>query len=119
WGSLPRTLLGQRLAPLMLMAVTAITIGVLIFNSALWPFAFAVEGAIGLMYRRRVRDLLEGVERPEKELLLLSQILERIEKEKFQSARLVALQRSLTVDRLAVSKQITRLARLTNALNWR
>jgi hypothetical protein len=119
WARCSRSLPRGKLVPILLFAASIITVGVLFFDFNLWPIAFAVEGAIGMIYRRRVRELLEGVERPETELLLLSQILARLEKEHFKCPKLAELQRALTVHGRPASRQIAGLARLTNALNWR
>lgn len=119
WASSPRSLPAAPPLRLLMIVLSLATIGVLLYESSFWPLMFAIEGAVGMIYRRRVAALLEGVERPSKELRLLSHVLGRIETESFRSTKLVALQHSLMIDGIAASGQIARLARLTNALDWR
>ena len=116
WGRSERVL-NNRTMRIALPVLASITIP-LLFTS-FWPYILAVDAAVGLFYRRRVRSVMEAVERPEKELSLLAQILARIEREQFTSPRLVALRRALDTDGLPPSRQIGRLARMMDMLNWR
>jgi hypothetical protein len=84
----------------------------------LWWLALGVEAAIGLLYRARVRKVLEGLNHPDRELKLLSLILARIERERFNCAKLTALRRALDTGDVAASLQIKRFTRLMNTLNW-
>ena len=84
----------------------------------LWWLALGIEAAIGLMYRARVRKVIEGLSHPDRELKLLSLILARIEQERFKCAKLTALRRALETDGVAASQQIKRFTRLMNTLNW-
>src|SRR5262245_28837698 len=54
----------------------------------LWWLALGIEAVIGLVYRPRVRKVLEGLSHPDRELKLLSLILARIEQERFKCAKL-------------------------------
>ena len=116
WGSAPR-ILGNPTLRAILPLLAVVTVASLF--TPYWPWTLALDGAIGLFYRKRVREVMELVERPEKELSLLSQMLGRIEREQFTSARLVSLRRALDADGLPPSVQIGRLARLMDLLNWR
>ena len=84
----------------------------------LWWLALGIEAAVGLLYRARVRKVLEGLNHPDRELKLLSLILARIEKERFKSAKLIALREALETDGLAASQQIKHFTRLMDTLNW-
>jgi MutS domain V len=118
WGTSPRILAGS--SPRIVMLVfAAVTIYVILFANSYWPYVIAAEAALGLVYRRRVREIVNAVERPQAELSLLSQILSRIEAEEFRSTKLVALRRSLDTDGLPPSAQIHRFNRLMQALDWR
>jgi len=71
------------------------------------------------VYRRRTLGLMQGVDRPDHELRLMAELLARVERQPFRSSKLASLKRSLEVHKCTASQQIARLARLTNALNWR
>jgi MutS-like protein len=84
----------------------------------LWWLALGIEAAIGLLYRSRVREVIEGLSHPDRELKLLSLLLARIEQERFKSAKLVALRAALETGGLGASRQIKRFTRLMDTLNW-
>jgi len=119
WSAAPRILENQVAVRVLLALETVGAIVALVLNFAVWPLVFAIEGAIGLIYRHRVRQAIEAADRPERELLLLSQLLARIEKERFESDKLVKLRRSLDTNGLPASRQIARFAFLIDMLNWR
>ena len=73
-----------------------------------------VPSAIALWFRRRVRHVLARVDAPERDLALLSVLLERIERERFTSARLAALRDALATADLMPSRRIAALARLVS-----
>lgn len=118
WGTSPRVL-ENNAARVLMVFLAMLTIVLLVESPALRPFILSIDAAVGLFYRKRVRDVMGVVERPEHELELLSQILARIEKEEFKCAKLVHLRRALDTGGLAPSRQIGRLAGILNALNWR
>jgi hypothetical protein len=118
WGTAPR-MLDNKPARVLMAILAVITVAALVEESPYRPAILAVDAAVGLFYRRRVRDVMGVVERPEHELELLSQILGRIEKESFQAAKLVQLRQSLDTDGQPPSRQIGRFARLLNTLDWR
>src|SRR6266436_233203 len=74
-----------------------------------------VQGVFGLLMRNRVLQILQAVETPAHDLKLLSQILERIEREQFTSPRLVALRQELETKGQPPSREIARLQRM---LDW-
>jgi hypothetical protein len=118
WGS-GATILKNPPVRVVLAVISLITVAVILFANQYWPYAIAVEAAFGLVYRRRVREVLGSLERPQIELSLLSQILGRIEAEQFQSPKLLELRKSLDTEGLPPSSQIHRFNRLVNALDWR
>jgi len=73
-----------------------------------------VPSAIGLIWRRQVRRVLARADAPERELVLLSALLERIERESFASARLTALRDALATGDVMPSRRIAALARLVS-----
>ena len=78
-----------------------------------------LEGAFALAYRRRVLHVLDAVERPGEDLDVLSQVLERLEREVFLSPLLVRLRRELDSEGHPPSMQIARLHRLIVLLDSR
>lgn len=87
----------------------------------LWPFFVAViiESAVAAQFRARAEDVIAAVERAEPALALLARLTERLEREPFASARLVALRGRLARDGRPASQQIERLRRLVNLLDAR
>jgi DNA mismatch repair ATPase MutS len=77
------------------------------------------ESVLAMWWRPRVREVIFSVERPGRELALLAKLLARLEKEPFQSPRLIELQRSLETEGIAASKQIARLGRRIDMLDAR
>ena len=67
----------------------------------------------------RVRTVLAAVDRRTHDLVLLSELLRRLERETFESPLLQRLVKSLETDGLAASAQIRRLARLLHLLDYK
>ncbi|HEY3440550.1 MAG TPA: hypothetical protein VGK29_07355 [Paludibaculum sp.] len=85
------------------------------------PFllAFLVQAGFGFHVRPLVNESAEGLDEPAHELGLIAELLERIEKEEYQSAHLQSLLSALASEGLPPSRQIARLARLFNQLESR
>jgi hypothetical protein len=79
----------------------------------------AVESGLAMWWRLRVREVIFSVERPGRELALLSKLLRRFENEPFQSPRLIEIQKSLESEGATASQQIARLSRLIGLLDAR
>jgi len=123
WGNSPVIVGGYwiRLAlvvPVVFTLYTLWPIFTTLSAHPMWWLALGIEAAIGLIYRARVRKVIEGLSHPDRELKLLSLILARIEQERFKCAKLTALRRALETDGVAASQQIKRFTRLMNTLNW-
>ncbi len=73
-----------------------------------------VPATVALLVRRRVKRVLAGVEAPERDLVLLSVLLARIERERFTSPRLVALRDALATGDVMPSRRIASLARMVS-----
>jgi DNA mismatch repair ATPase MutS len=78
-----------------------------------------MAGGFGLYYRGRVREVIEGVQLPERELEIIYLVLARLEREEFSSPKLCELRAMLDVRGHPPSKQIARLARRIHLLNSR
>ncbi|HSF19834.1 MAG TPA: DNA mismatch repair protein MutS [Vicinamibacteria bacterium] len=79
----------------------------------------AASGAFGMLLRERVRSVIGSVERPARDLTLLSVLLERYERETFSCPKLLSLQTALSAAHTTASVQIGRLNRTIELLDAR
>lgn len=124
WGNAPRMLAGAGLHWIGggLTVLTLAGLAVWIFGSVgAIPFLAALsgQGAFALWLRPRVRAVIAGVESPSHDLVVLSGLLARIEREAFASERLVALRHVLESRGETPSKRIAELRRLVDLLDAR
>jgi hypothetical protein len=111
----------ERIAALLLPVATAGALAAS-FATGIWTVfivAIAVEVAFAWRLKSRVDQLIAAAERTEAPLALLAGVLERIERERFESADLVAVRASLERDGEPASAQIERLRRLVSLLDAR
>ena len=124
WAARPAVVFpaGTRWVAFVLSAVTLASLAPLFRETPyLAPFAAALllEAAFAVVVRSRVNEVIEAVDSPARDLGLLSEVLARLEAEKFESRLLRELQARLdTADRPA-SARIARLERLVEYLEWR
>ena len=85
------------------------------------PFflGLAMEGAIALALRSRVRGMISGVEEWGQELAILSLILARLERERFECDHLTRLESILDTNGSPPSRRIRRLGRWIELLDSR
>ena len=108
------------IAPVLaLLALATLTLWIAGFG----PVPFLVSFVVGRAYSFRMKDAVEhvvnAVDGPGRDLMLLSELLRRLERESFTSPRLVELRAALDVEGLAPSQQIARLNRLIDLLDAR
>ncbi|MFI5458951.1 MAG: DNA mismatch repair protein MutS [Isosphaerales bacterium] len=124
WGT------GQRVFPGPAVPVAATILGALgtaalvgwfFFDTGLLPLllVLTVEGTFARAFSARVRNVLTAVDRRTHDLVLLSELLRRLEGERFEAPLLSRLVASLETDGLAASVQIRRLARLLHLLDYK
>lgn len=119
WGEAPRRLdsVPWRTAafalPVLLAAAMAPGVRELAIAAALVQCGFA------LWLRPRVTASIAASQQPCQDLLLLSRLLEKIERERFASARLQAIQEKLKHGGDPPSRRIAKLAALIDRLDWR
>lgn len=129
-GALPRwgeaaALLESRPAWIGAAALALLALGTFLgwLLDVLPPGAFmvvaAAEGAFGLRYRKRVLDVIAAVEHPSHDLAVLSEVLKRLEQERFSCHRLKGLQTALETEGQPPSRRIARLHRLIELLDSR
>jgi MutS-like protein len=121
WGERPGVAFfrGARLVAAALAAAAVVTL-VLFFAQAvsLRPFLTVIlaEVVFGFSVRDSVRKVLAGASTPAHELELLGLLLQRLEREEFQSPALLALRAAIQVEGRLASLRIDRLRRLVHHL---
>lgn len=108
-------------APALVAVVAGSAIAAAIGSASAAPFlaALAVEACFALALRRRVRRILSDVQRPTRDLRLLAEALERLERESFAAPHLAALRRTLDGGGELPSVRIDRLRRRVDLLDAR
>jgi hypothetical protein len=101
-----------------LMAVTAVVAGMLSWVGTWAVFAaFLVEVVLVALWRRGVHEVLHRIETPSLDLRLLTQLIERVEREPFTSPRLSALHGALVQGGTLPSRRLRRLQSLVSILD--
>ena len=123
WAAAPHWSISgyARAAAILLASVAAATL-ILGFAGFGWiPFLMAVILGRGFAFyfRARVEQVLSAVDRAGRDLSLLSGVLSRLERERFESPYLVRLRAALDVEGLTASRQIARLNELIDLLDAR
>ncbi len=99
---------------------TLAVVGWIAFGVPLWV-VFAViliDAAFVRMVSKRVSEVLTAVDRRTHDLLLLSELIKRLERETFGSALLDRTAKSLKTEGVAASARIRQMARLLHILDW-
>jgi len=111
----------HRLLPFMLLAHSVVTVALAVLAyedlvSTVWLLIWVLTGtSIAAIWRRRFDRVLHAIETPERDLGLLSGLLERIEREPFSSPRLSKYRRTLALGGVVPSR---RIARLRSIVSW-
>jgi hypothetical protein len=104
-----------------LCAATTVALAAAVYLTLLgsgWLVAWvALETSLASVWRKPIGRVLHGVETPEHDLALLAGLLERVEREPFQSAKLAALRQSLMTDGVPPSRRIAGLRRMVSWLD--
>jgi hypothetical protein len=79
----------------------------------------AVQSGFAVILRGRVRRCITGLDRPLRDLELLAELLEVLEREDFESPLLAGLARSVARDGRPASRRIRQLRRLSDLLDAR
>jgi CBS domain-containing protein len=110
--------LGPALALAAAAAVAAIVAGLLgAAGTGAVASALLVEAALAATWRRPLHDVVHRIETPALDLRLLTRLIERIEREGFESPRLAALHRTLVEDGQLPSRRLRRLQSLVSVLD--
>ena len=123
WGTAARVFEGK------IVPVTAIALGVLGTTVlAYWAYfgvglfwllvVLAADGLFARLVANRVRGVLAAVDQRTHDLVLLAELLRRLERESFQTPLLQRLSQSLETGGFPASQQIHRLARLLQVLDY-
>ncbi len=123
WGS------GQSMGPPGAVRIVAAVLAFLGISSLLWwifrderiwfSIAATAEGLLVLWLRHRVRHIIFAAEMPLRNLLMLSQVMRRLEKEHFRAHLLQELRLGLEAEDNPPSRQILALSRLMTLLDSR
>jgi hypothetical protein len=125
WAQAPSRLGSRslRAAALLLSSLTVLALAFHLFaGGGTLPFYFALTAqiALAMALRPRVRAVIAGVDRPGRELGRAALMLDRIERERFDSSLLRSLQQELSrAGAPPASRCIARLARLIDLLDGR
>ncbi len=124
WGAAAPRLAspGLRWAGAALVALSLSALAAAIWGGAgLGPLlgALGLQGLFALGLRSRVSGVLGDVEKPARELGIFAQLLEGIERERFEAPRLVELRAALQGRHRVPSEEIGRLRRLVDLLDAR
>jgi hypothetical protein len=117
WGKTPRVFssTGLRIAAFLLAVLgTAAVVGWAFFGTGALPLivVLALEGAFAFALAGRVRRVLAAIDERAHDLVLLADLLDRLEREPLESALLRRLRQSLETQGHPASTEIRRLARL-------
>ena len=83
-----------------------------------WFLAWVlVETSFAAIWRQQINHVLHRVETPEHDLALLASLLERVERERFSSPKLVALHQTLLTHGVPPSRRIAQLRRIVSWLD--
>lgn len=123
WAAAPawRIPSSTRITTTVLVLLAVITLALWI--AGFWGLPFLVALILGRTFafrlRTQVKNVINAVDGPGRDLALLSQVLSRLERERFSSAHLSELRAALDVEGLPPSRQIARLNGLINLLDAR
>jgi len=102
-----------------LLAVATLVLGIAGFGWTPFLVALIAGRVFSFRLRDRVEHVVGAVDRAGRDLRLLSGVLARLERERFESPRLTELRAALDVEGLAPSQQISKLDGLINLLDAR
>lgn len=113
--------ISTRVIALALTLLTLATLGLWIAGFGAIPFlvTFIIGRVFSFRMKAAVESVVDAVDNPGRDLSLLSGVLRRIERERFESPLLVELRAALDVEGLSPSQQIARLNRLIDLLDAR
>ena len=111
----------MRVIAIVLAIAAVVTLLLWIAGFGWLPFLVALVfgRAFAFHLKAHVEGVISAVDGPERDLKLLSEVLSRLERERFSSAYLVELRAALDVEGLAPSRQIAKLNGLINLLDAR
>jgi hypothetical protein len=117
WAAAPPDAFPAALAPVFAScaALTAVLAAVSYagFVASGWVVAWVcVQSGVAAIWNRRLHHVLHAIETPDHDLLLLADLLARLEREPFSTPRLTALRQALMSDGVLPSRRIASLRSL-------
>ncbi|MDG2051045.1 MAG: DNA mismatch repair protein MutS [Myxococcota bacterium] len=127
WGQAPPVISSSMRVALRLLAIVTSSMTLLGLAGWIWseagviPFllAAALQVTGSLFFRKSIRAIVDSVEAPGQELVVLSGLLGRIEEESFTASRLATLRDELAASGQQPSVRIQQLRRLLDLLDAR
>jgi len=122
WGAAPPIAFAAYVR-ILLLALAISAVGTLAAFLArvlpVTPFAVVLACNLLIFYtlRKRVKEIVEGVDTPGHDLRIFSLLLERMEQEQFETVKMQQLRAALNVEGLPASKRIARLERWVDLLD--
>jgi MutS domain V len=104
---------------LALIAVITLILGIAGFGWIPFLIAFILGRVFSFRMQEAVNRVVSAVDAPGRDLTLLSEVLSRLERERFSSPRLVELRAALDVEGMSPSRQIAKLNTLIDLLDAR
>ena len=105
-------------AGLTAAAVGAATYGAAVGDYTALVAVLVLEAVFSIPNRRRVQQALHAADAPARDMDILARVLDRLEREDFTDARLVALRRQLDATGVPASASIRRLHWLVELHDW-
>jgi MutS domain V len=122
WASAPEALRHASLRVVAFVLSGATLLAAILWGMTNEPGPFLAMAALEFLFflplRGRVLHVLHAAEQPARDLDVLAHLLERLEAETFQSARLTALRASLETGGMPASRAIRQLHRLSECHAW-
>ena len=104
---------------LALLAVSTLILWIAGFGWIPFLIAFILGRVFAASLQAAVNRVVSAVDEPGRDLTLLSEVLSRLERERFKSPRLVELRAALDVESVSPSRQIAKLNSLIDLLDAR
>ena len=123
WAAAPPWLISRptRVTTIVLALLAVVTLILWVVGFGWIPFliAFLLGRVFAFRLQAVINRVIDAVDGPARDLALLSEVLSRLERERFSSLRLVELRAALDVKGLAPSQQIAKLSGLIDLLDAR
>jgi hypothetical protein len=126
WGEAPPSLKNRWpviAAPILAAAVSCVLLGALLRGGGNLVYAYygglILEAAFLYIFRKDLAAMVGAVTQPQKDLQVIRDMLVMLEREQFQSSKLIGLQSRLNAGGTLASREISHLTRLVDTLSFK